>query len=98
MGWDSGVTLGLRPGVGVGAGASVSATFSIPIAAIGFPPSAELPLRVATGIVKLGLDLLTLNVAGGLRDGVGIVGAFVPPAIINGIADFVFPLPPGYTD
>ena len=98
MGWDSGVSLGLRPGVGVGAGASVNATFSIPIAAIGFPPKAEVPLRVVMGIVKLGLDLLTMNIAGGLRDGVGIIGALVPPAVVNGIADFVFPLPPGYTD
>ncbi len=98
IGWDSGVSLGVRPGVGVAAGASANATFSIPIAAIGFPPKAELPLRVATGIVKLGLDLMTMNIAGGLRDGVGIVGALVPSAIVDGIADFVFPLPPGYTD
>jgi hypothetical protein len=98
MGWDSGIGLGLRPGVGVGGEVSGSATFSIPIGAYGFPASAELPLRVASGLVKLSADIATMNLAGGLRDGVGIVGAFVPSAIVDGVANFIFPLPPGYTD
>ncbi len=98
MGWDSGISLGLRPGVGVGGNVTGNAVFSIPIGAYGFPPAVETPLRISVGLIKLGLDIMTMNIQGGLRDGVGIVGALVPPAIVNGIANFVFPLPPGYTD
>lgn len=98
MGWDSGVAVGAAAEEGVGLSAGVSASYSFPVYTAAFPADAELPIRAASGLLKMEADFSTGNVPGALRDGVGLVGAFVPTEIVNAIADGVFPLPPGYTD
>jgi outer membrane protein OmpA-like peptidoglycan-associated protein len=98
MGWDTqmGVNLGAQEGASVDA--SIGASFSFPLGAFAFPGEAVTPLRVTLGLVKVLMDVETLSVAGGLRDVAGIIGAFIPDSVVTGIANLVFPLPPGYTD
>jgi phage-related protein len=98
MGWDSGVAFGGAPEAGVGGSVGVSASYSFPMYTAAFPADAEIPIRAASGLLKIELDLASGNVPGALRDAVGLVGAFVPQEIVNEVANCVFPLPPGYTD
>jgi hypothetical protein len=98
MGWDSGVAVGAAAEGGVGASAGVSASYSFPVYTAAFPAEAEVPIRAASGLLKLEADFATGNTPGAMRDAVGLVGAFVPAEIVNAVADGVFPLPPGYTD
>ena len=85
-------------GAGINGGAGPAVSFSFPLGAYAFPPESTVPLRVLVGMIKLNMDVATMSPAGGLRDVSGIVGAFIPDEVVNGVADFVFPLPPGYTD
>jgi hypothetical protein len=98
MGWDSGVAVGAGAEEGLGAGVGASASYSFPVYTAAFPAESEVPIRAASGILKLESDFFTGNISGAIRDGVGLVGAFVPTEIVNSVADGVFPLPPGYTD
>ena len=102
LGWDSNLTGAL--GVGLeGEGevfAGMGAGYSFPIKEwVITPQAAMLVIRLAVALVKMGMNLATMNGTGALRDGIGAIGGLIDDLtdgqIVGPIVNWVIPMPGG---
>ena len=96
IGWDSTLSAGLGAEVGV-TSMPGSGCRAIPLPHVNFPAQAELPLRIAFGVIKMGVDFVSVDGAGMFRDALGtftpIAEAILDEQIAEPAANMVIPRP-----
>jgi hypothetical protein len=82
--------------VDVALGGSLGVGYSVKLLEIPLSGPAKTALRILLGVVKVLLDLSTLDGIGFVRDAMGLVGGveeLVGVELVDPIVDFVIPMP-----